>query len=70
VLMAVKFIGNAGSHESSLTINQVLEGAEMLGLALTLLYDPTQPDLMRRVRAVNRKHGWPRSTAPTATSQV
>ncbi|QOC94725.1 DUF4145 domain-containing protein [Micromonospora craniellae] len=68
VLMAVKFIGNAGSHDSSLTIKQVLECAEMLGLALTLLYDPTQATLMRRVRAVTRKHGWLPSTSRSPTA--
>ncbi|WP_157570782.1 DUF4145 domain-containing protein [Microtetraspora malaysiensis] len=57
VLMAVKWIGNTGSHEGSLGIEDVLEGAEMLGLALRLLYDPSQPNLMRRVAAVNRHSG-------------
>jgi hypothetical protein len=57
VLMAVKWIGNTGSHEGSLQIEDVLEGAEMLGLALRLLYDPSQSNLMRRVEAVNRRFG-------------
>jgi hypothetical protein len=57
VLMAVKWIGNTGSHEGSLEIEDVLEGAEMLGLALRLLYDPSQSNLMRRVAAVNRHSG-------------
>jgi hypothetical protein len=57
VLMAVKWIGNAGAHEAAMEIEDVMEGAEMLGLALRLLYDPSQPNLMRRVAAVNQHSG-------------
>ncbi|MBF5033049.1 DUF4145 domain-containing protein [Micromonospora sp. ANENR4] len=57
VLEAVKWIGNAGSHENALGLEDALEGAEMLGLALQLLYDPSHPNLMRRVEAVIKRRG-------------
>ncbi|MEV0898216.1 DUF4145 domain-containing protein [Actinoplanes sp. NPDC049802] len=55
VLMAVKWIGNSGSHEGGLGIDDVLEGAQMLSHALGLLYDTSVPVLMRRVNEVNRR---------------
>ncbi|MDI5939410.1 MULTISPECIES: DUF4145 domain-containing protein [unclassified Micromonospora] len=57
VLLAVKWIGNSGSHESRLSAQDVLEGAQMFTHALRLLYDPSQTDLMRRVALVNKRRG-------------
>ncbi|WP_146169023.1 DUF4145 domain-containing protein [Actinoplanes italicus] len=57
VLLAVKWIGNSGSHESGLSAHDVLEGAQMFSHALRLLYDPSQSELLRRVALVNKRRG-------------
>lgn len=60
-LMAVKWIGNSGSHSSDLTVAEVLEGAELLQHALTELYDPTNSLRRARIKEINRKKRIPRS---------
>ncbi|GIF26825.1 hypothetical protein BJ973_000083 [Actinoplanes tereljensis] len=57
VLMAVKWIGNSGAHESGLSTEDVLEGAQMLTHALHLIYDPSQAELAHRVKMVNQRKG-------------
>lgn len=46
-LMAVKWIGNEGSHADGLTTRDVVEGADMIAHALRLLYDTSAEDLQR-----------------------
>ncbi len=54
-LLAVKWIGNSGSHEAnSLTVVQVLDAADMFAYALRLAYDHTEPALKRKITQVNR----------------
>lgn len=60
VLMSVKWIGNTGSHEASLTAPEVLDGAELLDLALRLLYDKRDAVLLKRAAAINKRRGLPR----------
>ncbi|MFD8762378.1 DUF4145 domain-containing protein, partial [Streptomyces mirabilis] len=45
LLLAVKWIGNVGSHEDVLRIPDVLEGAEFLDHALSLIYDSSRGDI-------------------------
>lgn len=59
-LEAVKWIGNAGSHDSEVTATDVLDGAELLEYALRLLYDTRDRELDRRVRRINQRRGLPR----------
>ncbi|MEV0561477.1 DUF4145 domain-containing protein [Dactylosporangium cerinum] len=67
MLLAVKWIGNSGSHESGLSPQDVLEGAQMLSHALRLLYDPSEADLKRRAALVNEHRGpAPRDIATSA----
>lgn len=46
-LLAVKWIGNSGSHDSELTVSNVLDGTDMLAYALRLIYDKSD-ETMRR----------------------
>jgi hypothetical protein len=64
-LLAVKWIGNVGSHDSELSTSDVLNGASMLGYALRLLYDKTDVEIEREVRKVNARKGLPRKSAPS-----
>ncbi|GLK17334.1 DUF4145 domain-containing protein [Herbiconiux flava] len=54
-LEAVKWIGNSGSHEAVITPSNVLEGAEILELALRDLFDQTDQQLMAKVRQINKR---------------
>lgn len=62
-LEAVKWIGNSGSHEDTLTVSDVLDGAEMLGYALRLVYNKSDKELQRRIRSVNKAKGLPAKPA-------
>ena len=59
-LMAVKWIGNEGSHADALTASDVIDGAELLGHALRLLYDDSDRLLERRIQKINKAKGLPR----------
>jgi hypothetical protein len=60
-LMAVKWIGNEGSHADALTATDVIDGAELLGHALRLLYDDSAKQMERRIRKINKARGLPRN---------
>ncbi|MFI2754187.1 DUF4145 domain-containing protein [Cellulomonas sp. P22] len=62
-LEAVKWIGNQGSHEDSLTRADVVAGAQILAHALELLYDTKQEELRRRVEVINTAKRVPRPDA-------
>jgi hypothetical protein len=59
-LEAVKWIGNQGSHETSISAKDVLDGADLLSFALKQLYDRSEAEIQRQIRAVNRRRGLPR----------
>jgi Domain of unknown function (DUF4145) len=60
-LEAVKWIGNQGSHEAGLSVTDVLDGADLLSHALKILYDRSEEAMERRIRAVNKRKGLPRT---------
>lgn len=60
-LEAVKWIGNSGSHESGLTIAEVLEGADLLEHALIELYDTTKSLRRARIKQINSSKHIPRT---------
>jgi len=56
LLMAVKWIGNDGSHESSsLLTREVLDGLELFGQALNLIYNKRPKELDAIARRINRR---------------
>ena len=59
-LRAVKWIGNDGSHDSDMSISDVLKGARMLSYALRILYDKTDAQIEHEVRNVNARKGLPK----------
>lgn len=62
-LMAVKWLGNDGSHESGgLTSIDVIDGADLLQHALKLIYDDEAKSLMQRARQINASKGLPRKS--------
>ncbi|SEO01510.1 protein of unknown function [Actinacidiphila rubida] len=65
LLMAVKWIGNDGSHGNELGVGDVLDGVELLNHALELTYDTSAADLRKRAAAINKHGGIPRKRAAT-----
>ncbi|MCW8101743.1 DUF4145 domain-containing protein [Streptomyces tauricus] len=59
LLLAVKWIGNVGSHEDALRIPDVLEGIEFLDHSLSLIYDTNRDDMKKRASAVTARRGRP-----------
>ncbi|RYD83115.1 MAG: DUF4145 domain-containing protein, partial [Verrucomicrobiaceae bacterium] len=57
VLLAIKWLGNSGSHSGGLTREDVLMAFDMLELVLTNLYSNTKQEIMRQVKAVNKAKG-------------
>jgi hypothetical protein len=59
MLLAVKWLGNTGSHAdlNSLTREDVLDGMELLERALHLIYDDTAKRLAKLARDINRRRG-------------
>lgn len=59
-LMAVKWIGNSGTHGTGLSVHDVEDGAEFLQLALQRLYDVSEKDLISKAQKINVRKGIPR----------
>ena len=60
-LEAVKWIGNAGTHETGLAVKDVVAGAKFLELALRRLYDTSEAELITTAKDINRRRGLPRN---------
>ncbi|MFC8765850.1 MULTISPECIES: DUF4145 domain-containing protein [Streptomyces] len=63
MLLAVKWIGNVGSHEGVLRVPDVLEGVEFLDHALSLIYDTNRDDIKKRAADVTARRGRPSSSS-------
>ena len=59
-LMAVKWLGNAGSHSSPVTEDDIRDGFEIVELVLDKLYSRREQRVKSLSRAINRRKG-PRS---------
>lgn len=54
--MAMKWIGNVGSHEGEpLPLKWVLDGLELFARAIELIYDPREAELERLATEINRR---------------
>ncbi|MCZ1012265.1 DUF4145 domain-containing protein [Streptomyces lydicus] len=60
LLLAVKWIGNVGSHEDILKIPDVLDGIEILDFTLELVYDTRRDDLKKRAAEITIRKGIPK----------
>lgn len=59
-LMAIKWVGNAGSHSSALTADDLLDGYEILGFVLEEMFVRRSEHVARLARTINRRRA-PRS---------
>lgn len=57
ILLAVKWLGNSGSHAGGLKRDDVLDAFDMVELVLVNLYDKTSADIMAKVKAINTHKG-------------
>lgn len=57
LLLAIKWLGNAGSHPGALTRNSVFDAFDILESALNSLYSDHPKAIGKLVRAVNRRRG-------------
>lgn len=57
ILLAVKWLGNSGSHAGGLTRDDVFDAFDMVELVLVNLYDMTTAMIMAKVNAVNNQKG-------------
>lgn len=57
LLEAVKWIGNEGSHGSSLSFADIIDGLEIYGLALDILYDKSTAAIRKKASLINRNKG-------------
>lgn len=57
LLEAVKWIGNDGSHVGALEFQAIVDAAQLLGAALTELYDSSFGSVRRLAKSVNHRRG-------------
>lgn len=57
ILLAVKWLGNSGSHAGGLTRDDVFDAFDMVELVLVDLYDTTASTIMAKVKAINAQRG-------------
>lgn len=57
LLLAIKWIGNTGSHIGELEKIDILETYEMLELALNKLYDNKEDELKKMAKEINKRKG-------------
>ncbi|MEU6331999.1 DUF4145 domain-containing protein [Streptomyces sp. NPDC047049] len=67
LLLAVKWIGNVGSHESRLQIPDVLDGVEILDFTLELVYDDTRDELKKKAAEITARKGIPKGLGTIVT---
>jgi hypothetical protein len=61
-MMAVKWLGNDGTHYSGLTVSDVLEGATVLAVALKAIYDKPDAATIKLIKAINKAKGLPKKS--------
>ena len=59
LLLAVKWIGNVGSHDDRLQISDVLDGIEILDYTLALVYDDTADEIKKKAAEITARKGIP-----------
>jgi hypothetical protein len=58
LLLAVKWLGNAGSHSGTdVTANDVLDAYDLVLAALTLVFDPKAADAAKLATKINKTRG-------------
>jgi hypothetical protein len=61
LLLAVKWIGNVGSHDDRLRLTDVLDGVEILDHLIASVYDTTTDEIKKRAAEITARKGIPAS---------
>lgn len=61
LVLAVKWIGNVGSHTHDLRISDVLDGVEILDHTLDQIYDSTREEIIKKAADIAARKGIPAS---------
>ena len=61
LVLAVKWLGNVGSHDHRLRISDVLDGVEILDHTLEQIYDSSREEIRRRAADIAARKGIPAS---------
>jgi hypothetical protein len=56
-LLAIKWLGNAGSHPGGITTDDILDAYDIFEHVLQQLFDPTHKDIEVMVKGINRNKG-------------
>jgi hypothetical protein len=64
-LLAIKWLGNAGSHPGGVTVDDVLDAYDILEPIISRMFDPNYKDLEKIVTKINKQKG-PLSKGQTA----
>jgi len=64
-LLAIKWIGNTGSHIGTLERNDLLDAYELLDFSLSKLYDNKETELEKLQREINKRKGTRKKTTRT-----
>jgi hypothetical protein len=59
LLLAVKWIGNVGSHDDRMRVDDVLDGAELLDHALEAIYDTYRDEIKKKAMEITARRGVP-----------
>ncbi|MGX4731433.1 DUF4145 domain-containing protein [Kitasatospora griseola] len=59
MILAVKWMGNVGSHEDALRVSNVLDGVEILDFALSEIYDRSRDVVMQLAAEITARKGAP-----------
>lgn len=57
LLLAVKWLGNSGSHAGGLSRKNVLDGFDIIEHVLRNMFDKSSTKIVRKAKAINRKRG-------------
>lgn len=57
LLLAIKWLGNSGSHPSGLSRKDVLDAFDMIELVMVDLYDNSAAEIRSKAKAINRRKG-------------
>lgn len=67
ILLAVKWLGNSGSHAGGLTRDDVFDAFDMVEYVLTNLFDTTAATIMAKAKAINTQKGPVKPAPPYVT---
>ncbi|WP_373331448.1 DUF4145 domain-containing protein [Salmonirosea aquatica] len=56
-LLAIKWIGNTGSHVGTLSQTDILDAYELLDFSLRKLYDNNEQTLNKMIKEINKRKG-------------